>query len=83
MLPKKDSWDVKYLRTIVLLDSEANHSYKHMRREAMRADIDHKKLLYNNIADHKAVLLPMESTVDCSLITNNISEKLSFERAVT
>ena len=34
MLPKKAySWDVKYLRTIILLDLEANHTYKHTGRE--------------------------------------------------
>ena len=27
---KVDSWDVKYLHTIVLLDSEENHTYKHI-----------------------------------------------------
>ena len=38
MLPKKtESWDVKDLRTIVLLDSEANHTYKLILREATRA----------------------------------------------
>ena len=41
---KTDSWYVKDLRTIVLLDSESTHTYKHIRREAMRADIDHRQI---------------------------------------
>ena len=42
MVPKKtDSWDVKYLRNIVLLDSETNYTYKRIRRESMRAAIEY------------------------------------------
>ena len=45
MLPKiSDSWDVKDLITIVLLDSEANHTYKCIRKEATRAAIEHGKI---------------------------------------
>ena len=45
MLPKtKDLWDVKELLTIVLLDSEANHTYKCIRKEATRAAIEHGKI---------------------------------------
>ena len=43
MLPKKaDSWDVKELCTIILLYSEANHTYKRIGREPMRAAIEHR-----------------------------------------
>ena len=45
MVPKKtDSWDVKYLRNIVLLDSETNYTYKRIRREEMISAIDHKQI---------------------------------------
>ena len=45
MLPKKtNSQDVKYLRTIVLLDSEANHNYNRIGREEMRASIEHRQI---------------------------------------
>ena len=45
ILPKKtDSWDVKELCTIVLLDSEANHTYKRFGREEIRGAIDHGKI---------------------------------------
>ena len=40
---KADSWDVKYLHTILLLDFEANHTYKRIVREAMRAAISNRK----------------------------------------
>ena len=44
MLPKKtDSWDVKDLRTTVLLESEANNTYKRIRIEASNAAIEHGK----------------------------------------
>ena len=43
MLQKIDSWDVKDIRTIVLLDSEANQTYKYIGRESMRSAIDHGK----------------------------------------
>ena len=44
MLPKKtDSWDVKYLCTIVLIDSEVNNTYKRIIIEGMRLAIEHGK----------------------------------------
>ena len=44
MLPKKvDLWDVKDICSIVLLESEANHTYKLIGREEMRETIDHEK----------------------------------------
>ena len=43
MLQKIDSWDVKDIRNIVLLDSEANQTYKYIGRESMRSAIDHGK----------------------------------------
>ena len=39
-----DSWDVRYLLNIFLLDSEANNTHKRIIREAMRASIDHRKI---------------------------------------
>ena len=36
-----DSWDVKDLQTIVLFNSEENHTYKRIGGEEMRAAIDH------------------------------------------
>ena len=44
LLKKRNSWDMKYLRTIFLLDSEANHTYKHIRRESTRAAIEHGQI---------------------------------------
>ena len=44
ILPKKDSWYVNDLHTIVLLDSEANHTYKSIYREAMILAIYHGKI---------------------------------------
>ena len=41
LLKQSDSWDVKSLRTIVLLYSEANHTYKFIGIETRRASIDH------------------------------------------
>ena len=35
---------MKDLRTIVLFDSEVNHTYKHIVREAIRASIYHRKI---------------------------------------
>ena len=43
MLPKKRRY-VKDLRTIVLLDSEENHTYKRIRIEAMRSSIENRQL---------------------------------------
>ena len=34
-------WDVKDLQTIVLLDLEANHTYKIIGRDEMQVDIEH------------------------------------------
>ena len=45
MLPKKaDSWDVKYLCTIVLLYSEANHTTKRIRKEEIQAAIERRQI---------------------------------------
>ena len=44
MILKTDSCDVKTLRPIFLLDSEENHTYKLIRREAMRAAIEHRQI---------------------------------------
>ena len=41
---KMDSWDVKYLCTIFLLDSESNHTYKCIRREATGVSIEYRKI---------------------------------------
>ena len=76
--PKQtNSWDVKVPRTIVLLESEANFTYKRISREAIRATIDHGKMLQNNTVDQSAVMWLMGSTADWYLITNNISNNLS------
>ena len=45
VLPKKaDSWDVKDLCTTFLLESEANHTYKRIGREAMQSAIEHRQI---------------------------------------
>ena len=45
MLPKQfDSCDVKDPRAIVLLDYEANHTYKRIGRESTRAAVDHENI---------------------------------------
>ena len=69
MLTKQaDSWDVKDLRTIFLLDSEENHTYKRIGRKAIRAFIEHRKLLQSNTSDHKA-----------STVSHGINRTLVFD----
>ena len=83
MLPKKmDSWDVKYLRTIVPIDSEANILTEVSEENQLERPYSMDFFLKNNISYHSAVPWPTESTVDWSLITNNISENLSLYRVV-
>ena len=41
---KNNSRHVKYLRTIVLLDSESNHTYKRIESESKRAAIEHVQI---------------------------------------
>ena len=64
---KKDSWDLKDLRTIVLLGSEANHTYKRVGREAMRAAIDHRVIATEKIRGHH-----------CSAVARGINPRLVF-----
>ena len=83
LLKKADSWDVKDLHTIVLLDFEANHTYKHIRREATITDIEHGKILQNNTVDHRVAPWYTESTNDWSFIIKNFSYNPSPECVVT
>ena len=41
---KTGAWDVKDICTIVLLDSEVNHTYKHIGKGSMRAAMYHRQI---------------------------------------
>ena len=55
-------WYLKDLHTIVLIDSEVNHTYKLIGIEVMRESIATEKFLQNNIVDHSALPCLIGST---------------------
>ena len=66
--PKKtDSWDVKELRTIVPIDYEANHTYKHIIREAIISAIKHRQIAPEQY-----------SRSQCSTVAHGINQILVF-----
>ena len=84
MLRKRaDSWDVKDLHNIVLIDSGANHTYKRIGIKATRASIKHRQVFPEQYGRSQKSAPHTESTKDCSLIINNISDNLSTELVVT
>ena len=84
MLRKRaDSWDVKDLHNIVLIDSGANHTYKRIGIEATRAFIKRRQVSPEEYNRSQKSASHTESTEDWSLIINNISDNLSTELVVT
>ena len=65
---KTDSWGVKDLHTIFLLNSEENHTYKRIGREAMRSGIDHRQSS-----------LYQYSQPQCSAMAHIINRRLVFD----
>ena len=66
--PKTNSWNVINICTIILLDSESNHTYKLIGREAMRAAIDHIQIAPEQY-----------SRPQCSALAHGINRILIFD----